>query len=127
MTIRAALLSIEEYESAAFQGTPGGMWTSDFYQAGEGFSVRVIMRRPRFGLPDVTYHWFPHEPNEQERQRLNKDVLTQISSAFETRIFAYYWQAYGINIDRPKHNRFPKNSRWGPWYTLNNHLWGGEK
>jgi hypothetical protein len=127
MTSRPDLFSIEEHESATFLRTAEGVWTSDFYQVGDGFSVRVILRRPRLGLPDVTYHWFPHEPNEQERDLLSKDVLTQISSALEIRIFAYYWQAYGMDIDRPKHKRFPKKSRWGPWYTLNNHLWGYEK
>ena len=127
MTSWPALLLLEEYDSGVFQRTAEGVWTSEFYRVGDRFSVRAIAQKPRFGLPDVTYEWLPHEPDEQERQRLSKEVLTQISNALEIRIFAYYWQTYGMNIDRPKHKRVPKNSRWGPWYTLNNHFWGGRK
>ena len=127
MTSWPTLLFLEENESGAFQRTAEGVWTSDFYRAGNGFSVRVVARRPKFGVPDVAYEWLPHEPTEQQRQRLNKEVLTQISYALEIRTFAYYWRAYGMNIDRPKHNRVPKNSRLGPWYTLKNHLWGVNK
>jgi hypothetical protein len=127
MTSLPTLLFLEEYDSGAFQRTAEGVWTSDFYRVGDGFSVRAIALRPKFGLPDVAYQWLPHAPTEQQRQRLNREMLARTSKALEIRIFAYHWQAYGMNIDRPKHKRVPKSSCRAPWYTLENHLWAVEK
>jgi hypothetical protein len=95
MNIPMMLLAVD-VDAGAFKKPADGVWKTQFWDVGEGFSVRAIAQAPVKDSAVMDFEWSPHEPSKRDRRLPRQDRVEEAYRNLEFRVFLHYHLAYGF-------------------------------
>ncbi len=79
-----------------FEKVSDQIWRTQFWDVGEGYSIRAIAHAPKDGRAEVTYEWAPHEPTVADQHRPDREVVEMFFRLMEAYLYVFYRNVHGF-------------------------------